>query len=293
MGELARTAHQQEIFDDMADVTRQVALAGVEKLKAAAKISLTVFYDLGLLVDQVLENDDLNDHQRKSEVKKLAAYWGQPNINLTTLYDMRNVATAFDRQFVQDQATEPMANGTYLTWTHFVQLQKVESKKQLAYLKKIRQNSWSANELALELQGKKDAVIHREGGRKPTIPSSVDAKLYKLFTSLQHVDNYVLQVADPLEADLADLPPAKINDRFLENLENTRARMLVMQEHLNSMQPKLDAAISRAKRVLGGEAKPAVQPDLEEDVFDEGPPQIQPDIVVAAKKRQLPRRSKA
>lgn len=256
------TVQEREvIFEDMDKVTQEAATEGVEKVKAGYQAALLISYDLGALVNRVYEAEHLNETQRKQEIKKLAAYWNQPNMGPSTLYDLRNVAAAFDREFLLEQSKEKMSNGNFLTWSHFKELQKVNSeKRQLSILKKIRQHSWSANELALELQGKKEAETKRSGGRKPTLPKTPNGMLQKLFTSIQSADNYVTAVSEPLGGLFLEMPPSEVDEQFVDNIDNTLARIEETAEHLKETEKKLKKVRTRATTVL----KKAESADAEE-----------------------------
>jgi hypothetical protein len=184
-------------------------------------------------------------------MKKLSAYWNQPNLGPSTLYDLRNVAAAFEREFIKEQFTERLSNGGSLTWSHFKELQKVnDPKKQLSILKQVRRHSWSANELALELQGKKAAEVKRAGGRKPTMPKTPNAMLQKLFTSIQQSDNYLQAVGEPLESIFMEMAPADVSQQFVDNIDNTLARMEETQAHIKETEKKLKKVRTRAISVL-------------------------------------------
>lgn len=241
---------REVIFEDMDQVTKKAAEAGSKKLQAGFQVAVLIQYDLGEIVNRVFEAEHLNETERKAEIKKLAAYWNQPNLNTSTLYDLRNVAAAFDREFVKAQVEEKLNNGTYLTWSHFKELQKISSEsKQLSILKKIRQHSWSANELALELQGRKEAAVKRSGGRKPTLPKTPNAMVQKLFTTVQQADNYITAIADPL-GDMLELSSSDFDDQFIENVTNTLDRISTTAKHFTETEKQLKKVLKRAQSVL-------------------------------------------
>lgn len=257
-GELMTAKARDMLFQEMAPVTQEAAKAGLDKLKAGFQIALLVQFDLGVLVDQVFSDESLNEEQKKIEIKRLAQYWNQPTLGPTTLYDLRNVAAAFTRDFVKAQVEERMSNGSYLTWSHFRELQKIGSeKKQLAVLKQIRQHCWSAKELALELQGKKEAEIKRAGGRKPTMPKTPNAMLQKIFASVQQTDNYLTAVAEPLEGIFLEMPPQDVSPQFVENIDNTLTRIDEMETHLKETRSKLRKVRTRANSVLSAAEEPS------------------------------------
>jgi hypothetical protein len=292
-GEL--TVQQREIiFEDMDAVTQEAAQLGLGKIKTGAAVNVLVAYDLGAIVDTVYEAEHLDDKQKKDEITKLSAYWNQPNLNRQTLYDLRNVSATFDREFVKAQVEERMSNGNYLTWSHFKELQKIGGeKRQLSTLKKIRQHCWSANELALELQGKKQAEVKRSGGRKPTLPKTPNGMLQKLFTSIQQTDNYVSAITEPVQSLFMEMPAEDYDEQFVENIDNTLARMEEATTHLNEMREALNQVKTRANTVRSSSesdaAQYAVAAKKSTDDLLEG--EVEHIAVPTTKKRGRPRRS--
>jgi hypothetical protein len=241
---------REVIFEDMDKVTQEAATEGAKKLQLGQQVTLLIFYDLGTIVNRVFDAEHLNETQRKQELKKLALYWNQQNLGSSALYDLRNVAATFDREFVKAQFTERLANGNSLTWSHFKELQKVDEKRQLSILKQVRRHSWSANELALELQGNKAAEVKRTGGRKPTMPKTPNAMLQKLFTSIQQSDNYLQAVGEPLESIFMEMAPSDVNQQFVDNIDNTLGRLVETQAHIKETEKRLKKVRTRAVSVL-------------------------------------------
>jgi len=249
--EIMSVKQREVVFSDMDEVTQEAAKDGVQKLQAGCQVALLISYDLGAIVNRIFTAEHLNEAQQKQEVKKLAAYWNQPSLGPTTLYDLRNVADAFERNFIKEQSEERLSNGGYLSWSHFKELQKVSTeKRQLTLLKQIRRHSWSANELALELQGKKDADVKRSGGRKPALPKTPNAMLQKLFASIQQSDNYVQAVSEPLGGIFMEMPAGDVDDQFVDNIDTALARMDEAAVHLKETGQKLKAVKKRAVSML-------------------------------------------
>jgi hypothetical protein len=259
------------LFNEMDPVTQAAATAGKEKVKLGHKVAMLVLHDLGLMVDSVLKTTHLNEVQKSQEIKKLAAYWGQAEMGPSTLYDMRNVAVAFDREFLQAQLEERMENGRYLTWTHFKELQKLPVKAQMVKLKQVRQHCWSAKELAQELQGRQESEIRRTGGRKPTLPKTPSAMLQKIYTTVQLTDNYLMAISEPLGGLFMEMAPQEMDDKFVEHIDSTLARMAEAQQHIAETTKSLEKVRTRAQSVIqqGGKAVAAKRaPETVEAVED-------------------------
>ena len=221
------TAKQRTvIFDDMDEVTQNVAVEGKEKMGKGFQVQALIAFDIGELLDDIMTAKHLNEAQKKKELQKLLAFWNQPDISLAKLYDLRNVATAFDRDFIKEQTSEPLESGSYLTWSHFKELQKLSSeKRQLAVLKQCRKHGWSSNELALELASKKESAVKRSGGRKPTLPKTPNAMLQKLYTTVGQSHNYLSAVAEPLQGVFMEMAPADVDEAFLESIDENLERI--------------------------------------------------------------------
>ena len=220
------TKQRTVIFDDMDEVTQNVAVEGKEKMGKGFQVQALIAFDIGELLDNIMTAKHLNDAQKKKELQKLLAFWNQPDISLAKLYDLRNVAATFDRDFIKEQTAEPLESGGYLTWSHFKELQKLSSeKRQLAVLKKCRRHGWSSNELALELASKKESAVKRSGGRKPTLPKTPNAMLQKLYTTVGQSHNYLSAVAEPLQGVFMEMAPADVDEAFLESIDENLERI--------------------------------------------------------------------
>ena len=242
---------REAIFSEMDPTTQAIALEVGKKLQVGFQVALLVQHDIGTSVLNLLNQEHLNEAQKKTEIRKLAAYWNLPTLTPATIYDLSNVSAAFTRDFVKAQVEEKMSNGGYLTWNHFKELQKVSSeKRQLALLKQVRRECLSANELALELQGNKEAEVKRSGGRKPKLPRTPVAMLQKIYTTIQLADNYLEAVAEPLDGMFMEMPPQEVSEQFVSNIKNTMERIGKTKNQLISTMEKLSKVLERSQSVL-------------------------------------------
>jgi len=242
---------REAIFSEMDPTTQAIALEVGKKLQVGFQVALLVQHDIGTSVLNLLNQEHLNEAQKKTEIRKLAAYWNLPTLTPATIYDLSNVSAAFTRDFVKAQVEEKMSNGGYLTWNHFKELQKVGSeKRQLALLKQVRRECLSANELALELQGNKEAEVKRSGGRKPKLPRTPVAMLQKIYTTIQLADNYLEAVAEPLDGMFMEMPPQEVSEQFVSNIKNTMERIGKTKNQLISTMEKLSKVLERSQSVL-------------------------------------------
>lgn len=286
------TAKQRDvIFDDMDSVTQQVATEGKEKMGKGFQVAALIAYDIGNLLDDVMAAEHLNDAQKKKELQKLLAFWNQPEMSLSKLYDLRNVSATFDREFIQGQIAEPLVNGGYLTWSHFKELQKISSeKRQLAVLKKCRKHAWSSNELALELASKKESAVKRSGGRKPTLPKTPNAMLQKLYTTVGQSHNYLAAVTEPLQGVFMEMAPADVDEAFLESIDDNLERIKETAAEMKAAAALLIKVKKRTVSVLSKAADAADATEAEVALAAKKAPADVPPIK-SKKVRKTPRRA--
>ena len=259
--EVIVTEPKNDLTTDMAEVTRKVALAGSEKIVLGAKFNVLLLYDIGALINEVFTDPVLKKTKTvDDELKKLLKFWGHPSWNLTSLYDLRNVSVTFSRDAIKQECDIPMSNGKLLTWSHFKELQKVgQEKRRIALLKKIRENSLSANELILELQGNKESTVKRAGGRKPSIPKTPTAVIQKLSSTVQHTDNYLQSIMEPFEVMLEEQAD-KLDSKFIDNLTETLDQLVEMETRLHDAAGKLT---SLKEKLVNGEAETEEEEEVE------------------------------
>ena len=139
---LASTEKDREsVLASMEEKTRVLAVEGEKNLRRLHSAGLLLYHELGELINDIATDETIDG---KGEITKLAQYWGIDNTN--KLYEWRNTALAFDREFLSEQAQRPLPNGKEITFEHFKALGRVgNEKKRASYLKKTRKESWSAN----------------------------------------------------------------------------------------------------------------------------------------------------
>jgi hypothetical protein len=202
---------------------QQIVAQGLEVLSKGNKTTVLCQYRIGSLLLQVEKHAAANDVD--AVISTIAAEWGVDPKRLSRLYAARNVAAAFSLSFVREQLEQPLKCGNYLTWAHFLNLQKVqdEAKVQLL-LQEVRENSLTAKELALQLAG--EAAVKRAGGRRPAVPASPRAMLRKVTLSTQHTTNYLSSVITPLDELIA--AGVDYDDKLSDELASAVSQLSVM-----------------------------------------------------------------
>lgn len=202
---------------------QQIVEQGKEVLSKGNKTTVLMQHRIGSLLLQV------EKHVLASEVDDTIAAisqeWGIDPRNLNKLYAAKLVAQAFSLAFVREQMEQPLSNGGYLSWTHFVQLQKAQDPLKIeALLSKVRENALTSKELALEMAG--ESAIVRSGGRRPSVPASPRAMIRKVTLSTQQTSNYLNSVIGPLDELIT--AGVEYDDKLSDELASAVSQLSVM-----------------------------------------------------------------
>jgi hypothetical protein len=234
----------------MTDDLQQVALDFENKLKKRARMQCLVEWDMGSKVREIIEEEA---HYGSNAVQQLADYLGK---QATTVYNWRNFAEAFDRQFVDTTSAEPMSNGEYLDTKHFYVMMKVtDGRKQRKLWNQVKQLSWSANQLEAEVGATAETKNDRSGGRKPQRPVSPSAGLESIRKDAQKVENLIPMICEASCDEIDEMSPDAVDEMLFEALTKARDTVAKMHDAAGVLLDRFDANIERVERVL--EAKDA------------------------------------
>jgi hypothetical protein len=265
---LTSTEKQRDkILASMSEKTRTLAIEGGEKLKRLHSAGVLLFYELGERINDICTDETLDE---STEVTKLAQYWGIDNTN--KLYEMRNAALTFTKEFLVQQIREPLSNGQTLTFEHFKALRRVSSEKDRAsLLKQTRKLGWTANELAAEIRGKGITTTKRTGGRNPAIPATVIQIVQKGYSQTQQLGRYLDAVAEPLVDHFNELPADKADDALVSKIDETVEQLEETRGRIDSFLSALTEGKTRVRSII--ENTEAVSSDEDEgpveDSFDD------------------------
>lgn len=275
-------------------MARRLSPAGQRVVEEGATIfarfsGSMLYYQLkiGQLLHGYNSDPDLTPDQKADELASIALIWNQPKFEHRCLYDFINVAEAFSiDELVElellirpDSKSMPqarqMSNGQYVTWSHLVELQKIDEKRRKGLIQKMLKNSWSANELRLNVQGERLAVNHRAGGRLPGVPKNPVALVRKLQLTVQHSRRYMDAVAQPLETTIleaeGELTPALLNeiDAALQQLAEAEETAKQTRQRLMRVKAKASGGASAGETTSSSKrkAKPVEESEPSED-FD-------------------------
>lgn len=242
---------QDALFANMSQEVQSLASMGWTKIKLVGSMDLMMLYDLGEIVLQLTENKDLDDKSKNLGVTQLATYWsmGHQKYTPAMLYNLKSVPETFDRQFFNEQIEKPMVNGELLTWSHFVELQKLEEAEEITdMLEHIRSECLSSRDLKIQIESEGSAKVKRFGGRKPKMPTSPTAALRKFKTTLQKSDNYVQAILEPLKTtymqiDSFDVSMLKNADDALKQMDQLMWDMKEVEQHIKAFKQKVQSGL--------------------------------------------------
>lgn len=241
-----------ELLKDMTPAGRKFAEEFAKKLGIGARGIVMIQYDLGSRLGTAIENEA---EYGVGYVAQLAEYLAMPG-GESTLYSLRNFAAAFERKFVESESTIPMENGSHLELGHWIKLSQLSDLSDVrGWLKRVRKDSLSVRALSQEIAATGAKMKNsRQGGRKPSTPTSPIAGLQQTFSMAQKFANFE-PVLEKSVCHLIDtMPSEKVSEELLLKLEATHEKLTDMDKACGNALKHVDKNIDRVKRVL--EARP-------------------------------------
>lgn len=239
---------RQDVYKHMTPQLREVADAFFAKIgKLAAGMILTQ-YDIGARVSEVLSAETTYGTEA---VKQLAEYLAIPG-GETMLYDARNLAETFEKEYVRSWSMQPMADGSHMCVGHWFALTRVkDAKEREKLLKRVLSESMAVRELQAEVRASGvETKNSRQGGRKPKTPTSPVIGLQRLFEMGQRLNNYE-DVADKSTFDAIEhMPPDRVDDNLVEKLEKTIHELEGTKKTAGDMCKRAAECLKRCNSVL-------------------------------------------
>jgi hypothetical protein len=254
---------QEALLANMKSEVQSLASIGWTKIKLVGSMDLMMLYDLGEIVSMLTENKNLDEKSKSLGVVQLATYWsmGHQKYTPAMLYNLKTVPETFDRQFFSQQIEKPMANGELLTWSHFVELQKLEDAEEITdMLDHIRKECLSSRDLKMQIESEGSAKVKRFGGRKPKMPTSPTAALRKFKTTLQKSDNYIQAMLEPLKTTYMQLSSFDVSmlknaDDALSQMDKLMWDMQEAEQHIKAFKQKVQSSLNAAPAAVAAKDK--------------------------------------
>jgi len=238
------------IYEEMSPALKKVADDFRKKEAVASKGNLTLRYDMGVKVKQVIEEEA---EYGANAVKQLAAFLGRSE---TDLYDLRNVVTTYDKDEIIALSEREMANGGHITMGHVMAIVRVKKQADRKKLwDRVFAESLTVGQLAGEVSAGYEKANKRSGGRKPSKPTSPVAGIAQIAERTQELNNRFEGWDETVFTAIADLPPDKIDKIVLEKAEKASAELHKLEENLTQYVGKYDKGVEHIRKVVAAKAK--------------------------------------
>jgi len=238
---------QQELLDRMRPPTRTRALEAVRQRETNNKGYVLLAHNLGSWMREMTER---RDKYGDDAVNEFCAFL---NLDPKGAYVTQavNLAERWTRDDLAAETSTPLRNQQPLSLMHFVYLGRIEAPAQRRQiLARVRAESMSAQELLETIRGELDAKNVRAGGRLPTVPNSPLGGLRKLAKQSNQLANYGQQFLQRIAPRLDTLDDDQVTDKYFNELQRTRERVMAAMEMGQAALKILDEDIEDAERRL-------------------------------------------
>lgn len=246
------------IFKKMTPATQEVAKEFEGKVGNAATGIIILQYSLGARVKAIVDDEGTYG---SGAVKQLAEYLAVKG-GESYLYSLMNFSDTFEKDYVKQKSSIAMANGEYMTVTHWLQLMKIsEEKAREKMLDRVYKESMSANDLEKEIRAGAGGKTKnaRQGGRKPKTPSNPMVGLQGIFALSNKFVRFE-EVAEKAVFDVLDeIEPDKVTDNLVEKAEKALEIVEQTVEKANEMKDRLETNLERLKEIREKAAESAAE----------------------------------
>lgn len=267
MAETAIVASKQrnQVFKSMNPETQQVARELEAKISKVSNGIVVLQYQMGMRIAKVVEEEQVYG---EGAVKQLADYLNNPG-GATHLYNLKNFATTFTKDYVERTMERSMESGERLSVGHWIALSRIDDgAKREKMLERVFKHSMSANDLVREVTASGSGKNVRQGGRKPQTPTSPTAGLQKTHSIAQQLNRFSEVAYDNVFGVIDEMDSEKMNETLLEKLEETKATLEETMEEAPKMIARIEKNIKRVTKVLAKKEKESLK-DLESEDEDD------------------------
>lgn len=248
---------RQNLFKQMTPDTQQIVTDYQGRIAKANTGTVIMQYDLGAHVAQMIQEEAKFG---SGAVKLVAAYLGSDE---ALMYNLRQFAAEFDRDYVRTLSGREMGNGKMLSVGHWFQVMKLKDKDdQKKILEKVFKQSLTVGDLELEVRTTGKTKNARSGGRKAKVPSSAIIGLQKSWQLLNAFNNYEDQVMEKSVLTAIDkMGEEDVTDALLEKLTLCYDTAKVSADKAKALFGELGTRIKEVKVKLADKAKNAPEPE--------------------------------
>lgn len=242
--ELAKT----DIYESMPVPLQRVADFIQQQQQRQNMGLIKIGYQIGQKIRSVVADKDSYGTEADA-IKQLSAYTA---VSRDTLYAYRGVVEAWpDWKEFEAIVAEPMKDGGTLTLTHMVsvaRLAKAADRKKL--LKRIKNQSMSANEAHMEATAQFEARNKRSGGRKPSKPTSAQAGYQQIRNEAQKMNNRFDHAWMAIFDEVDEVTPDKLDPELKKKAEDSLIEIDKLEQFIMQARPRLEQNIQRMDKVI-------------------------------------------
>lgn len=253
-------SERRSAYEEMNALLRSRAGEIEEKLSAETETMLRHRWEVGEIVADVKQNQKVYGTERAS-MKLLAQYLG---INKTILEHCERFHNEYNQKDLEDLLTARMTDGRPLTWTHVVELLRIDSPTSRKKLQEMTLNrSWSTDQLTTEVdlflrQGKRS--VRSAAGRPPDVPASTLGHLTNIFEATSTWLRRDLHAWSDDERGLQrrfhEMPRDQIDQTLLNQVKETHDALQDLVMHAAAQLRLVDNVRNEVERTLTARHSP-------------------------------------
>jgi len=210
------------------------------------------WYAVGRKVVKIMADSEYG----KKAVAKIAKALGR---DASLLYEAGRVTeTWLPRQFAELVAKRDRVRGNRLSWSHFVELARVDDSRQRGLLvKKVLNKGLSVRELKREIAGPKPQD-DREEGQVTNVARALRNFMAACETTVENTSHWDALIFDVLDTQDEELTAPRMPGL----LRDARATLLQAKQTCEDHMARLDACIARAEELLAEQGRAAVAEEV-------------------------------
>lgn len=233
-------------YEEMTPELKKIANDIDKKLSTEARGVLLVFYDIGVMVRNILENESTYG---QNAIELLATRFSKSS---SYFYNRKNFTKLFTREEVEKElAVKKMTNGNFLTPSHVEYLTTVsKAADRRKLLDRVFSESMSAERLQQEIQSTGvEKKNKRFGGRKPKKPATPLIAAQQVTQRFQMMENLIPIWQESMLDEIDSMEPEKAaNPVLLQKLQEAQQKAEDFEGELSNF---LDRLRKNVKRIGG------------------------------------------
>lgn len=245
---------RKAIMASMAPTTRTVVKA-IDQLRVKGfELQLLVKYDIGAAIGEILTEVQASDTDvvMLREVQLLANYFGE---TMNSIYDHRNIAATFNKEFIVKALEKRLPDGTKLTWSHLRELQKIKDKTQKNLVwKQIFSEGLSAKQVSNLTKAEGISSTKKGGsGRNIKMPKKPKEIVQRGLSTIKTAKKFFEAFGTTMDEDgkLMHVAKKDCNARYIQQLADTSTSIYDTICLLTAVSAKLLEAQRYASQVSG------------------------------------------